>query len=345
MSREVTRRRFVKETLLASAGTTIAATVASGQSSAPQDEAQPNHSETTIMHQDTIRIGTLVSAGAKSADYIRQILPHGFESFSITFWQTLGDVDLDKLAREVNEVLAGSNAVISSLGIFGNPLADRPKDEETRDGWKRLIDAAPLFKCDIVTGFAGRLVDKPIDESVPRFKEVFGPLAAQAQDKGVRLAFENCEMGGDWRRGDWNMAQNPAAWELMFNALPNENLGLQWEPAHQLTQLIDPLPQLRKWVKKIFHLHGKDATVLWDVIREFGVGGARPYVFHRTPGFGDTNWADIISELRRGGFKGSIDIEGWHDPVYREELEMTGQVHGLNYLKQCRGGAFVPNPA
>jgi hypothetical protein len=42
---------------------------------------------------------------------------------------------------------------------------------------------------------------------------------------------------------------------------------------------------------------------------------------------------------------GSIDIEGWHDPVYRGELEMTGQVAGLNYLKRCRAGDLVPNPA
>lgn len=41
---------------------------------------------------------------------------------------------------------------------------------------------------------------------------------------------------------------------------------------------------------------------------------------------------------------GGIDIEGWHDPVYRDDLKMTAQVHGLNYLKQCRGGAFpIPN--
>ena len=44
-----------------------------------------------------------------------------------------------------------------------------------------------------------------------------------------------------------------------------------------------------------------------------------------------------------GGFAGSIDIEGWLDPVYNGELEMMGQVHGLNYLKSCRG-AYVPNP-
>ncbi len=94
----------------------------------------------------------------------------------------------------------------------------------------------------------------------------------------------------------------------------------------------------------MFHLHGKDATVCWDEIRRWGIRGGRPYVYHRTPGFGDTNWTDLISILRLGGYRGSIDIEGWHDPVYRDDLEMTGQVHALHYLKQCRGGDYVPNP-
>jgi len=291
-----------------------------------------------------IRIGTLVNGNATTADYIRQILPHGFESFSLTVWQTLGDTDLAKLAEDVKEALGGSGAVISSLGMFGNPLEHDEKAEDARSGWAKLIDAAPLFGCDIVAGFAGRLVDKPIDESIPRYAEVFGPLAKQAADNGVRLAFENCEMGGDWEKGDWNIAQTPKAWEMMFDAIPSENVGLEWEPCHQMVKLIDPMPQLRKWVGKIFHVHGKDATVMWDVIREQGIRGSEPFAFHRTPGFGDSNWTDIISELRRAGFKGSIDIEGWHDPVYKDELEMMGQVAGLNYLKQCRGGAYVPNP-
>jgi hypothetical protein len=52
----------------------------------------------------------------------------------------------------------------------------------------------------------------------------------------------------------------------------------------------------------------------------------------------------VISILRLAGYQGSIDIEGWHDPVYKGDLEMTGQVHALRYLQQCRGGSFVPNP-
>ena len=291
-----------------------------------------------------IRMGTLVNGGEGTADYIRQILPHGFESFSITFWHGLGELDVGKFARGVKEALGDSGAVVSSVAMFGNPLGERDVDENTRAGWRKLIDSARLFGCDVVCGFAGRLPDRPIDESMKRFKQVFGPLARRAADRGVRLAFENCEMGGTWQSGNFNIAHGPVAWEMMFNEVPLDNIGLEWEPCHQMVKLIDPMAQLRKWVGRIFHVHGKDATVMWDVVREHGINGPRPFAFHRTPGFGDSNWTDIISELRRGGFVGSIDIEGWHDPVYRGELEMTGQVHALNYLKQCRGGAFVPNP-
>ena len=34
-------------------------------------------------------------------------------------------------------------------------------------------------------------------------------------------------MGGTWATGDWNIAHTPAAWELMFDAVPLDNLGLE----------------------------------------------------------------------------------------------------------------------
>jgi sugar phosphate isomerase/epimerase len=293
--------------------------------------------------KEAIRIGTLVSAPTAPA-YIRQIKHHGFESFSLTFWQTLGKTDLKKLAREVQEELAGTGITISTVSIFGNPLETTPIDLETARGWKTIIDNVHLFGADIVTGFTGRLRDKPIDQSIPRYKKVFAPLASRAADKGVRIAFENCDMGGTWQRGDWNIAHSPECWELMFDAVPAANIGLEWEPCHQMVKLIDPMPQLRQYAHKMFHIHGKDCTIHWDVVRSAGVFGSKQFAFHRTPGFGDSNWTDIISDLRKSGFKGSIDIEGWHDPVYQGNLEMTGQVRGLNYLKACRGGNFVENP-
>lgn len=294
-------------------------------------------------HQD-IRIGTLAGKNEKTAENIASLLPLGFESFQINFWKELYGTDMKALAVKVKDALVESDAVVSSLAIFGNPLVDDDDGRTCIEGWVQCIDTARDFGCDIVAGFAGRVPDVPIDQSMKKFKEVFTPLVKRAADRGVRIAFENCDMGGDWKRGTWNIAHNPAAWEMMFHEVPFDNVGLCWEPCHQMVSLIDPIPQLRRWVKKIFHVHGKDATVAWDVVREYGVDGPHPFAWHRTPGFGDTNWTDVISILRMNGFCGSIDIEGWHDPVYRDTLEMTGQVHALQYLKNCRGGAFVPNP-
>lgn len=295
-----------------------------------------------MMLHDDIRIGTLVPAGPHAAEYIRQILPHGFESFELTFSRRIGETGLEALAQSVRAALEadGGGAIISSLGIYGNTLTDA----ETRADFARLIDAAERFGCKLVCGFSGRIPGKPVPDSLPAFKEVFGELVRRAEDRGVRIALENCDMGGTWESGDWNIAHAPAAWEMIFHEVPSPALGLEWEPCHQMVSLVDPLPQLRRWVGKVFHLHGKDASVLWDLIRAEGIRCGRRHVHHRTPGFGDTNWTDLISILRMHQFRGSIDIEGWHDPVYRDELEMTGQVHALNYLKQCRGGPAVPNP-
>ncbi|MFC5529452.1 sugar phosphate isomerase/epimerase family protein [Cohnella yongneupensis] len=295
------------------------------------------------MAQQQIRIGTLVGGG-DAVRVIPQIASHGFESYSLTFWQSTGDTNLVETAKQVRELAEKHGFLISSLGIFGNPLTGAGDNADTLASWERLIDHAHLFGTDLVAGFTGRLTGQSIDASIPKYAEVFGELSRRAAGNGVRIAFENCDMDGTWDTGDWNIAHNPTAWEKMFNAIPSDNIGLQWEPCHQMVSLIDPIPQLRKWVDKVFHVHGKDATIAWDIVKEYGIHGPKPFVWHRTPGFGDTSWSDIITILMQANYKGTIDIEGWHDPVYRGELEMTGQVHGLNYLKRCRGGAFVPNP-
>ena len=290
-----------------------------------------------------IKIGTMVRGKElpEITSYIDNLGKYGFESIEITFggdatWIT----DIAEYAKQVRECAEKNGMIISALGVYGNPLI--PEGEKTLRSLERIIDNASLFGASVVAGFSGRLPDQPMPESLPKFKEVFTPLTSRAADKGVRIAFENCPMGGNWNTGSWNIAVNPTMWEKIFDAVPAETLGLEWEPCHQMCQLIDPIPQLRKWAPKIFHLHGKDATVLRDVIAEKGINAGESVVWHRTPGFGDCNWADIISILRLNNYEGTIDIEGWHDPVYKNELEITGQVHGLNYLKNCRGGDYIP---
>jgi len=288
-----------------------------------------------------IRIGTLVGI-QDAVRVVPQLVEHGFESFQLTGGFGVDLVDFADIAPRVREAIEG-RAVISSLGYFGNPLQHPHQAEVIR----AYLDAAKLFGCDTWIGFAGALDGQPVMDSMPAFKKIWTDLAKHAADQGVKIAFENCEMGGFWHSAKWNIAHSPTFFEAMWNEIPSDNVGICWEPCHQMVSLIDPIPQLRKYAaaRKIFTVHGKDASIAWDVIREKGIRGGVPYVWHRHPGFGDTNWTDVISILRMNDYKGSIDIEGWHDPVYREELELTGQIHAMHYLKRCRGGMIeIPNP-
>src|SRR5690349_16328416 len=96
-----------------------------------------------------IKIGTIVDAnGRDPVGYIRQILPHGFECFSLSFGQKPAQRDLSRLAGEVMGALEGSGAVISSIGVYGNPLETGETDLAVRRTWEELIDNAHLFGTD-----------------------------------------------------------------------------------------------------------------------------------------------------------------------------------------------------
>ncbi len=117
-----------------------------------------------------IRIGTM--ADGKQADragYIRQILPHGFESIQISFWQTLGGANLKELAPRVREAL-GDQAVVSSLAVFGNPLEGEETDLETLRAWEAAIDDAPLSARTLSPDLRGGLRGKPIPDSLAPFQ-------------------------------------------------------------------------------------------------------------------------------------------------------------------------------
>ncbi|MFR8034796.1 MAG: sugar phosphate isomerase/epimerase family protein [Lachnospiraceae bacterium] len=286
-----------------------------------------------------IKIGTCIP-GDKVETWLPHFIKAGFETISINFHMTLNGTDLVKLSQRVKEIIGDSGVEVTTLGLYCNPI----QRESDKEALEYCLECAPLFGASTVSTFAGAYEGKPVPEAIPKFGEVFRDLTKKAADKNLNMAIENCTMGGTWDHATCNIGFNPRAWKLMFQEVTAENFGLEWEPTHQMVQLIDPVAQLREWVPKIVHMHGKDATIDWDGVRRYGVLGASEFVYHRTPGFGDTNWRDIFTILHQNGYEGDICIEGYHDPVYRDDWEMTGQLHALHYLKWCRGGDFTPNP-
>ena len=200
-----------------------------------------------------IRVGTLAGQKQRTVDYISKIVQHGFESFELNFWEYIpDDLIMSRMSSQLRRVIEPHGAVVSSIGVYGNTLGESEVDEKTRQSWYVAIDHATHFGCDLVTGFAGGVLGKPVPDSMERFKAVFSPILERAIKRDVRIAFENCPMGGGWDSAGPNIAFCPDAWELIFETLPSDLVGLEWEPCHQLCQLIDPVAQLRKWAPKVF---------------------------------------------------------------------------------------------
>jgi sugar phosphate isomerase/epimerase len=113
---------------------------------------------------------------------------------------------------------------------------------------------------------------------------------------------------------------------MMFNEINDSFLGLEWEPSHQIDQFIDPIEQLKKRKHKVIHIHEKDCHIDKEKLAAVGDISCIEYSTHRFPGLGDTDWNEIINIMNEKRYSGVITIEGYHDPVYKDDKEIEGQV-------------------
>jgi sugar phosphate isomerase/epimerase len=285
-----------------------------------------------------IQIGTLVKGDEQPELAVRQLAAQGFECFSIMYWGRVSG-DLAATASAVYQAASETGTSISSVSVYGNPLGGDEAGAATLAGIEALLEHASGFGCTLVSCFAGRVPGTAVPASIEAWKSVFGPLAWRAEARGLQLAFENCRMGDTWKTGKWNIAINPDAWQLMFDALPSDALGLEWEPCHQVEALADPLAQLEAWLPRIIHVHGKDARVDRALLASRGLYGQTRWHQSCLPGNGDTDWRSLFRVLGSGGYAGTVDIEGWNDADWAGERELAGQLRALGYLKECRATA------
>lgn len=265
---------------------------------------------------------------------------HGFQSCQIVV-RPGGLLDprlvTDDTIKRVRDRLQELGIELSALGYYGNNLDPDPARRAERQEFLRgLLRLAPKLGTTVVGTFAGRDPERSIADNITAFKEFFAPLAREAEDLGVRIAFENCPMFHSFPFRGINIAYTPVAWELMFDAVPSPALGLEYDPSHLVCLLIDYLEVVYHYGSRIFHVHAKDAEVCWRNVRRNGIfeeGAVR----HRMPGLGEVNWARLASALVENGYRGNLDIEGRHDPVYRDALEEQGLLIALRHLRQAVG--------
>ena len=225
----------------------------------------------------------------------------------------------DRAARVKADFDAAELRISCLAGFYVNHMdADPAVAARYTEHTRRVIVLADFLGVGVVAGFSGRVMGEDLDASVPRFKEIWSEHARFAADRGIKIAFEHCPMGKFHTPfGGINCICTPAMWDRCVDAVASDALGLEWDASHLVFMQIDPVANLKQFGRKVFHVHAKDARVNRDVVARYGLyhDGA---VEHCFPGLGDSDWGLIVKELHRAGYQGDLNIEGWHDAVFRD---------------------------
>jgi sugar phosphate isomerase/epimerase len=237
-------------------------------------------------------------------------------------------------ADEVRGLCDRHGVSLSGLGYYPNPLDPDPAVSEPAIAHlRKLIDAAPRLGLGTVNTFVGRDWRRTVDDNWPRFLEVWRPLVALAEERGVRIGIENCPMlftADEWPGGK-NLFTTPAVWRRAFADLGSPALGLNYDPSHFVLQGMDPLRPLAEFRDRLVHLHMKDVRLDPERIAEVGRFDF-PNRWHqpRIPGFGELDCGRFIAEVRRVGYDGPVCIEV-EDETFGRSLE--GRIAALRVAR------------
>lgn len=237
-------------------------------------------------------------------------------------------IDVSSLTEEkaayINDYCRQKGVEISSLAYYPNTLEpDLKKREAYIAHLYKLIDASAMLGVYMVTTFIGRVPDKTVAENLEIVKQVWPPIIAYAEKKGVKIAIENCPMlftQDEWPGGQ-NIMTSPANWRKVFEILDSPNFGLNYDPSHFVWQQIDYIKPIYEFKDKIFHVHYKDIKVYKDKLEDVGTM-ALPleYMSPKLPGFGDVDWGKYVSALTDIGYSGYTCIEV-EDKAFEKSIE------------------------
>ncbi len=251
---------------------------------------------------------------------------HGFKCVEIACWKKgradrryagVTHIDVDDFnqtkAEYINEYCTKKGVRLSSLAYYPNTLdPDLEKRNEIIAHLKNVIDASHMLGVDMVSTFIGRVSDKTVEENLEIVSRVWPPILDYAKERGVRIAIENCPMlfGPDQWPGGQNIFTSPENWKKIFEVLPYNNLGINFDPSHFVWQLMDYLAPIYEFKDKIFHVHIKDIKLYPEKLKKVGsLAYPLDYMAPKIPGLGDVDWGSFISALRDIGYDGPVCLE------------------------------------
>lgn len=219
----------------------------------------------------------------------------------------------DAYASYIMEASRQKEIEISALAFYPNTMdGDLEKRQAAVAHLKSVIKASAKLGINLVTTFIGRDQTKTVEENLEIIKEVWPPILDLAEEQGVKIAIENCPMlfGPDQWPGGQNMMTTPDLWKRVFEILPYENLGINYDPSHFVWQMIDYIKPIYEFKDKIFHVHYKDIKLYPDRLERCGIMAyPQEFMSPKLPGLGDVDWGRYVSALTDIGYDGYTCIE------------------------------------
>ena len=227
-----------------------------------------------------------------------------------------------KRIKEIRTKCDESMVRIIAVGYYTCDISHPEKMAETQAIAKKVINAAAALEVPVVsmlTGFPvpGMSNIETIETVLPK---AFKPILAHASKKGVKIAVEN------WFQ---TCLQGLDSFEVLFDAIPDEHFGLNYDPSHLVHQGCDYLEPISLFKERLFHTHAKDTYInhaarAWQGI--YSEGWWR-YVI---PGYGSIHWGEYIGELLHNGYDDVLSIEH-EDTAF---TDWQGFFQGASFLSQ-----------
>ena len=101
-------------------------------------------------------------------------------------------------------------------------------------------------------------------------QKIWPEIIKYTEMRGVKIAIENCPMlfGREQWPGGQNLMTTPEIWKRIFEILPSDHLGINYDPSHFVWQMMDYIQPIYDFKDKIFHVHYKDIKLYPEKLKK-----------------------------------------------------------------------------
>jgi sugar phosphate isomerase/epimerase len=299
----------------------------------------------------------------------------GYDGLELASWGLHMNLDRalqdGSYRREVKETFERHDLRINAISnhLVGQSVSDRYIDERHKkvlppaiwgdgdpdgirqraaENMKTAARVAALLEVPVVSGFSGSPIwhmiagwppisPEDVSSGYELFAEQWSPIIDVFDAEGVKFALEvhPSEIAFDY----WTTKStlDIMDWRPGF--------GLNFDPGHLFWQQIDLVGYISDFGSRIYHCHGKEASLALNGRNGIISGLLEFGDLHRgwdfsSIGHGDVSWDTLIRALNAVGYAGAISVE-WDDAHIGREAAVAEAVKLLRqYSVERTGGAF-----